>query len=524
METYDIHTPIYNNFILDNGIVSHNSGKSVLAAQLCYEFWNNEKRTIIFLSEKKGDPFINALCQFDNREENFIQINKYFNRQERTIPTKLYHPFTFRLDPRTKLPPIKFYTYSIKDLDADSLAIILATEPDNSFVSICEEIKNELTNKEDIWEFIWKVWQSKRKVQTKVSTDFVPLESESKKRPVARINRMFKPFRTDFFIQPENTETNIDYIQILNDEKHWHFFGNEWIEEKKNTYLDLYLRLKGIDQALASGKVKNQVVLVLEEIKFLLPNKEQFVQTIYQKILAQKVVELLQRLRTKCSVIMTMQSIFDTDLRVINTVMSWILFKPPINDIKRLAKDFGFGQDDQNMLYSLKFGGEFTLWAVESKAEGETQKLPDKKFKAFLPPFMVAGQGDSFFKIYEEEHQELMQNNIELYNIMKQRLIEAEEKKTQREREYYQKLEEEEKKKKEKATDSKEVEVLKEKVKEGQKRSKEETMRLCWEIKQANPELSLRKLAEKVNISHTQFDTYVKAYKLKMLEEKDGNN
>lgn len=30
MKTYDLHTPIYHNFLLDNGILSHNSGKSTL--------------------------------------------------------------------------------------------------------------------------------------------------------------------------------------------------------------------------------------------------------------------------------------------------------------------------------------------------------------------------------------------------------------------------------------------------------------------------------------------------------------
>ena len=34
MKTYDLHTPIHNNFFLDNGVLSHNSGKSYAAIKL----------------------------------------------------------------------------------------------------------------------------------------------------------------------------------------------------------------------------------------------------------------------------------------------------------------------------------------------------------------------------------------------------------------------------------------------------------------------------------------------------------
>ena len=37
METYDLHTPKYHNFLLDNGILSHNSGKSWAMLRVAYE-------------------------------------------------------------------------------------------------------------------------------------------------------------------------------------------------------------------------------------------------------------------------------------------------------------------------------------------------------------------------------------------------------------------------------------------------------------------------------------------------------
>jgi len=39
IQTYDLHTPVYHNFFLDNEILSHNSGKSTLAAKLCFNYF-----------------------------------------------------------------------------------------------------------------------------------------------------------------------------------------------------------------------------------------------------------------------------------------------------------------------------------------------------------------------------------------------------------------------------------------------------------------------------------------------------
>jgi hypothetical protein len=41
MQTYDLHTPIYHNFFLSNGILSHNSGKSYTSLRIA-ELWYKE--------------------------------------------------------------------------------------------------------------------------------------------------------------------------------------------------------------------------------------------------------------------------------------------------------------------------------------------------------------------------------------------------------------------------------------------------------------------------------------------------
>ena len=43
-ETYDLKVPLYHNFILENGIITHNSGKTVLGAAICYYLAYNQKK------------------------------------------------------------------------------------------------------------------------------------------------------------------------------------------------------------------------------------------------------------------------------------------------------------------------------------------------------------------------------------------------------------------------------------------------------------------------------------------------
>lgn len=529
IETYDINTPKYHNFFISNGILSHNSGKSNYSNLVAYKLWKLEKRTTIFLTEKRGDIYANAFAMFKPDAGWQLRDMGLLRMEEDTVPIKLWHPFTFNIPYKQKIPLINFYTHNIKDLTEESLSIILSSTPDNKIVQICNEIKNSLKKDDNILNLLWRLSLESSHKDIKIKEDRIrlPIKTEtSKKKYAVTAERMFEPIYTKHnFLQQESHPNNIDWVEVLNDNKQWHFFSKQWLEpDKRMVYLDLLMNLEAIDKALDSGKVKKPVTLVLEEIKALLPN---FEQTIYQKALSQKLVDMFQRLRTKAFIIVTMQSIFDTDLRLINTIGAGgggiMLFKTPINDLKRLIKDFSFSADDQNLLYSLRsYSGEYVFWGAETESEEESSKLSDTKLRSYPTPFKIAEQGEKFFELYERYSPENTKDNLEIYNRFNEEYRKAKEEYDIRYDEWEKREKEKEQEKKKAEQESKKVEELKAKVKEGKGVSKEIQMQRCWEMKQQGK--SLRDTAKEIGISHSAVSNFLKEYELKLFKEKQQSS
>ena len=92
MKTYDLHTPIHNNFFLDNGVLSHNSGKSYAAIKLAETMDKSfGVNRIVFTAEdfiallKKDDLAKGSIVIWDevgvglNSKQWFSMFNKVVN-------------------------------------------------------------------------------------------------------------------------------------------------------------------------------------------------------------------------------------------------------------------------------------------------------------------------------------------------------------------------------------------------------------------------------------------------------------
>lgn len=95
VETYDLHTPIYHNFILKNGIISHNSGKTTLNHRIRDQLVEKQKALVIEINDRKMETGDYAL-EWD--EPDFIEELGKVNEITKPEPIWFLHPINDKLD------------------------------------------------------------------------------------------------------------------------------------------------------------------------------------------------------------------------------------------------------------------------------------------------------------------------------------------------------------------------------------------------------------------------------------------
>ena len=490
------------------------TGKSVLVNEMCHVLWRKEKRTIIYLTEKVGNPYANAFCAFLPDQKWQINLMKQWNMPKGiSIPIKLYHPFTFGGNKKhpfpfqKHLPPIQLYTHNIHNFTEEDISILCATKEDLPTVHVFKEAVEQLKEEDNFSDLLWNLAESGEEDFEIVDKDFfIPMKSQPKGKYLGTIKRMLLIFKKHYYIA-SNDKKGIDWIKLLNDNEHWHFFSQNWLHPSKRcVYLDIYRNLVEIDEALNTNKVKNSVVIVIEEIKALLPSTKQ---TIYEEMLSSKIRELLTRIRTKAFVITTTQSLAYTDQEIINSSSGMVfLFRQAPIDIKRLSKDYQFNVNEQEMVNDLaNHEGTFAAWNVKEK-DSIGSKLSETNFKAYVTQSKVAEQGDDFFREFAKEYPEQLTNHFEDFKYFSAQLEEE----VSGNKERYKNLKALRKKKEEEKAEEdqkqKEIETLKKKITENTTASKDDKIKLILELKAQG--LSNRKIAERLGMSHSHINQIVK--------------
>jgi len=502
---------LYNirNKIVDNQIVAivsmSGGGKSVFTNVLANELNEDCDYTIVYVTEKRGDEFANAFCCFPPKQHYHLnllktqykkKLNEGYKLEDifRLKPIKLYHHFTFNIPYRRKMPPIRWITSSIKELNDVKLNAIIPGESQVA-IEICEDIAKSLNDDDTIFDYVWQVFlatqeQIQLKEQSNIPEElYIPPEPSAGKVTLRNIKQGLKTFsKTDFYLHHNNSPYKLDYISMLNDNKHWHFHSTKWLTTKKSKLLSIIDFLIGIDTALSSGKIKHNVCLVIEELKILIGSEET---TKQENILLDVLYDILSRIRTKAFVIGTMQSYFDINPRFTGLFNKVFLGRINFNDIKRLIKDHQMRKDDQDKLLELKIG-EFVLW---EKQEDEEDRL-SSKILIDVPPFANAEEKEEFIEEYRKYYPEKMSDNRQFYNRMLKYKKRIEQLSANRLKKWY----EQQKKVKAKRELKKEgkIEELKSVIKEEKFEKLEMIMKQVYDMKQNNPQMSWRKIAEKV--------------------------
>jgi GTPase SAR1 family protein len=486
---------------------SSGSGKSVFANSMVNELVENGY-TAIYITEKEADELANAFHCFEPSMGYHVNMLREQRQEAKVRPVKIYHPWTFGIPYKKKLPNIKWFTYDLKQVSRAGFRSIISSESP-MVIDVCMDLASSISEDATIYDFLWKLYLNinNEESQQKLSRDdmFLPSESPGSRTTLKNVKLAFKTFVDNYFLEPYNSDMHLNYVDMCNDSEHIHHLTHKWIKNDKAKLFSIIEFLEGINRAISSGLVKKQIVLVFEEIKILFPSGQL---EPYQEQLLDLIYKMFSRIRTHAFVIATSQSYFDLNRKVVGLFPYKFIGRIDKRDIGGLIKLYQIKSFEQYKLYSLKIG-EFLLW--ESNEFNEDEQF-SYKIIVDVPPFANHEQGSDFFTKYASEYPDYVSNSVEIYNLMVKRRDEAERNRISQ-NESYQKLQQSKKEVKDLRQDGKVEEAL-QKVQAIKKEKRGIIIKQVYDLKSGNPELSWSEVAKRCGLKHhdtakKMFEEYV---------------
>jgi len=127
----DEYGNVLNEIILIVAKTGHGKG---LTAEAIIEEFHNVGYTIICLADPKKENEL-AYAQFLPEEPYHVRNLRIVGKRPGTKKVKLYHPFTFYI-PKENLPPIQYYTISLKELGRSEWSMIAETSWDTDTIKL----------------------------------------------------------------------------------------------------------------------------------------------------------------------------------------------------------------------------------------------------------------------------------------------------------------------------------------------------------------------------------------------------
>lgn len=392
-------------------------GKSLVEEGLVEAFFD-AGCVCFYLGDGMKNKEEGAFAMFKPKEKYHLRTLEAEGKNPHSVPVKLYHPFTFSL-PRNKIPNYNIFTVPINSLKRSDFSMLAETESSSATIKILLQSSNELSKNAGLYQWLWNIYKIIKKGEVGLSDAsknfYIPLKSGNAKDMTSIIS-LFKPFMHDYFLMSEEFKYNLDFKNILQDNKHIHYFSTKYLHDpKQKEFLLLLILNRLIDN---EQYAKHPVIIIIPEIKKLCPEGALG----YQRFLSQSIKEALSTMRNLgkggYGSILSSQSLNGTDRGIRDSHSFIILGRLSLSDIKRVSDTLGIKSDDRALFASQEEGNHF--WRVVGY-EGE-------EIHFCFPSWMHKEPEYIFEDIFSKEYPEKMTSYYDLIEEMKKYHLEESEK------------------------------------------------------------------------------------------------
>jgi len=352
------------------------SGKSIAIQNYVYQFKRHLKGKVIYVTEKHVSAMENAFCCIDKfTAEQKQAIKEAKIPEEEIYPEKveIYHPFTFAF-PKFYVPEnLKLFSFSLKSIDTFSYAALLGRNLESPSTIICQKVAQELKKNDNVFTFLHRVYSLASKKENEeefkiVKPDIermgIPLESYGSKKDISQITMIFSKFKKHYFLHEENSPYNLDdkkWKEIIKSNDVITMFTLWKIDEERLRYFSYIEILQKLHENISKSKTKTPLLIVLEEIKILLPRNAP------DGSIEQQLIEVLRKMlaglrSSGVTIIATTQSYYETnsDFRSGVEGKNVLLMKMTFEDLRKFSRDYRITPENYDQL--VKLGrGEFVF-------------------------------------------------------------------------------------------------------------------------------------------------------------------
>jgi len=516
----DFDGKIDNQQILIVAKSGHGKG---LSAEGIMEKFHNAGYLVLCVSDPKKEWEL-AFSMFKPKSKYHLRHLRKIGKIPSTIPVRLYHPFSFNI-PKDYLPNINFFTFSLKEFQREEWSTIVEAESDTESVGILLNTSNNITKEDGLHSFLHNIESSLSSKSSKSKRDpknFLLQVPPGTRKSISEISRKLQPFQKNYFLAKDNGALNLNWKELLQDQKNLHVFSTYWLDDEKLDDLVVLALLNGI---IRNKKYKKHPILImLPEISRQCPPNPKG----YKIMLSKTIRNLLKTIRniTKggCSSVVDSQDLTGIDDEIRKT--STEIFLGEVGaDNERVAKVFNYGKRLREQLRNM---GE-----SDNHGDGRNKYIWVGHEEDLLTLFFSSAghkeQGDDFFDSYKKEYSKDMKNYNNLKEQMKKSYLDDENKVREKvkriDKEEKEKIEKEKREKEKSKSDDSKEDKKSSRIKEIEAKNRLDKMKLCYEMKN-DPKLnekekSFRKIALKYGLTHDTVKKYIQEYE--KIGDEDGN-
>lgn len=407
----DKHGKISNEMIL---IVAKPGGaKTILSETFAQSYFERGQYTVIIIADPKLENEWN-FQQFIPEDEIHLDNLKWTGKEPKGMPLIHYEPFSFNT-PKHNLPKIKFFTFPIKELERNDFGFLFETESDKETIRLVLNNVKELKKDEGLYDLVNKIQKaiSGKKVDGKKKSNpkafFTKTSEGTTIKSLSEIVSYLLPFEEDYFLASEDSPINIDWRELLNDNKHYHSFNTSFLKDEK---IRDFVTLALLNSIMRNKQyAKKPILVIIPEIRKICPQKTES----HKKFLAIGVKEAMSVGRSTgagMSFLSDSQVYQDINKNIRDT--SSVTFFGELgglSDIDGVAKALSYSKEQRTQLIKMDYPFGF----IKKGAEEEGC------FKPLFPSGMHCEERYNYWDMCRRLKPNEQQKYIKLIEMMKER-------------------------------------------------------------------------------------------------------